>query len=316
LTNTPILAYPRNEDSFILDTDASNTCMGAVLSQIQDGKEKVIAYYSKAFSRTERKYCVTRRELLAVVASIKHFHHYLYGRHFLLRSDHGALRWLLNSKNPEGQIGRWFEILAAYDFDIEHRTGRSHANTDATSRRPCHKENCSHCSRTEQKCQLEMESGDKSSGNSDININDNMGDNPTYVDQMLIEENVVAYVPTRSGKRLDKSPSMSNHEAIERENDPSKLDSDSSFDLTAEKLIEYQKNDMDLNFLISWKEKGEKSVWETVSPCSPAVRYQWSRWDTLYLKAGILYRKWENADGHGEKLLVVLPQTLIKFVLM
>jgi hypothetical protein len=47
------------------------------------------------------------------------------------------------------------------------------------------------------------------------------------------------------------------------------LDSDSSFDLTAEKFIEYQKNDIDLNFLISWKEKGEKPVWETVSPCSP-----------------------------------------------
>lgn len=75
-----------------------------------------------------------------------------------------------------------------------------------------------------------MESGDKSPGNSDININDNMGDNSTYVDQMLIEENAVVYVTTRSGKRLDKSPSMSNHEAIERENDPSKLDSDSSFD--------------------------------------------------------------------------------------
>jgi hypothetical protein len=142
-----------------------------------------------------------------------------------------------------------------------------------------------------------------------------MGDNSTYADQMLIEENAVVYVTTQSGKILDKSPSMSNHEAIGRENDPSTLDSDSSFDLTAEKLIEYHKNDMDLNFLISWKEKGEKPVWETVSPCSPAVRYQWSRWDTLYLKAGILYRKWENADGHGEKLLVVLPQTLIKFVL-
>jgi hypothetical protein len=59
----------------------------------------------------------------------------------------------------------------------------------------------------------------------------------------------------------------------------------------AEKCIEYQKIDMDLNFLISWKEKGEKPVWETVSPCSPAVKYHWSRWDTLYLKAGILYRK-------------------------
>ena len=144
LTNTPILAYPRNEDSFFLETDASNTSMGAVLSQIQDGKEKVIAYYSKAFSRTERKYCVTRRELLAAVASIKHFHHYLYGRHFLVRSDHGALRWLLNFKNPEGQIGRWFENLAAYDFEIEYRAGCSHANADAMSRRPCHKKNCSH----------------------------------------------------------------------------------------------------------------------------------------------------------------------------
>ena len=59
---------------------------------------------------------------------------------------------------------------------------------------------------------------------------------------------------------------MSNHEAIGQENDPSTLDSDSSFDLTAEKFIEYQKIDMDLNFLISWKEKGEKPVWETVSP--------------------------------------------------
>ena len=157
LTHTPILSYPRNEDSLILDTDASNTCMGAVLSQVQDGQEKVIAYFSKAFSRTEKKYCVTRRELLAVVSSIKQFHHYLYGRHFLVRTDHGALRWLLNFKNHEGQIVRWFEILAAYDFKIEHRAGRSHANADALSRRPCINANCGHCNRAEQKCQYNNE---------------------------------------------------------------------------------------------------------------------------------------------------------------
>jgi hypothetical protein len=50
----------------------------------------------------------------------------------------------ISQKNPEGQIARWFEILAAYDFEIEHRAGRSHANADAMSRRPCHKEKCSH----------------------------------------------------------------------------------------------------------------------------------------------------------------------------
>jgi hypothetical protein len=54
-------------------------------------------------------------------------------------------------------------------FLLLSQKGRSHANADAMSRRPCHKENCSHCSRTEQKCQLEMQSGDKSPGNSDIN---------------------------------------------------------------------------------------------------------------------------------------------------
>ena len=125
--------------------------MGAVLSQVQDGLEKVVCYFSKTFSRSERSYCVTRRELLGVVASIKHFHHYLYGKHFKVRSDHGALSWLLNFKNPEGQLARWFEVLASYDFRIEHRAGRSHNNADALSRRPCYNYSteCAHCTRAE-----------------------------------------------------------------------------------------------------------------------------------------------------------------------
>jgi hypothetical protein len=66
-------------------------------------------------------------------------------------SDHGALSWLLNFKNPEGQLARWFEVLASYDFRIEHRAGRSHINTDALSRRPCYNYNteCAHCTRAE-----------------------------------------------------------------------------------------------------------------------------------------------------------------------
>jgi len=54
-----------------------------VLSQVQEGKEKVKAYYSKVFSKTKRNYCV-RKELLAVVDSTKFFHHYLYGRKFVV----------------------------------------------------------------------------------------------------------------------------------------------------------------------------------------------------------------------------------------
>ncbi len=61
LTQAPVLAYPLPCSQFILDTDASDCAVGAVLSQLQDGEEHVIAYYSQALSRQERQYCVTRR---------------------------------------------------------------------------------------------------------------------------------------------------------------------------------------------------------------------------------------------------------------
>ena len=131
----------------MLDTDASAFAMGGVLSQIEDGVERPIAYFSKVFSKPERNYCVTRRELLAVVSSIKHFYHYLYGKDFLVRTDHGALTWLLNFKNPEGQVARWLEVLLTYNFKIVHRPGKQHGNSDGLSRRPCSP--CNNCDKKE-----------------------------------------------------------------------------------------------------------------------------------------------------------------------
>ncbi|GFU49392.1 hypothetical protein TNCV_2161901 [Trichonephila clavipes] len=82
LTSSPILIYPQPDKPFILDTDASNESVGAVLSQEIDGQERVVAYWSKCLSKPERNYCVTRKELLAIVKAIEHFHHYLYGQNF------------------------------------------------------------------------------------------------------------------------------------------------------------------------------------------------------------------------------------------
>ena len=109
---------------------------------------RVIAYFSP-LSAQERHYCVTRRELLAVVKAIKHFHAYLYGRMFVNRTDHSALRWLLNFRHPEDQIARWIESLQQYNFTIEHRPGARHGNADALSRRPCWRDTCKHCERLE-----------------------------------------------------------------------------------------------------------------------------------------------------------------------
>lgn len=95
----------------ILDTDACDTEIGAVLSQEHEGKERVVAYASRTLSKAERKYCVTRKELLAVVIFMKHFRPYLFGHHFLLRTDHGSLVWLYNMKEPEEQLARWLQKL-------------------------------------------------------------------------------------------------------------------------------------------------------------------------------------------------------------
>lgn len=148
LCETPILGFPDTENQFIVDTDASNTGIGGVLSQKKGDQEVVIAYFSKSLSKPERNYCVTRRELLAVVKTLQHFSKYLLGRKFHLRTDHAALKWLLHFKNPEGQVARWIEQLQEFDFETEHRSGKSHGNADALSRRPC-PEDCKHCLKQE-----------------------------------------------------------------------------------------------------------------------------------------------------------------------
>ena len=137
LTAAPVLAMPTDEDSFVLDVDASDRCIGAVLSQKQGEEERVIAYASRVLSRTERNYCCTRRELLAVVLFVRHYKPYLLGRRFLVPTDHAAWTWLRKTPEPIGQQARWCEILEEYDFDIQHRPGRSHGNADAMSRIPC-----------------------------------------------------------------------------------------------------------------------------------------------------------------------------------
>ena len=55
----------------------------------------------------------------------------------MVRTDHSALRWLFNFKNPENQVARWLEVLNTYDSDIVHRPGKQHGNADGVSRIPC-----------------------------------------------------------------------------------------------------------------------------------------------------------------------------------
>ena len=107
LMSTPILALPSMKEPFHFHTDASMTAMGPLLSQVQDGQERAICYASKAFSKAQTRYSATKRKLLAVVNFTRHFRHYLFGTQFKIVTDHSALQWLHNFKDPDALTARW-----------------------------------------------------------------------------------------------------------------------------------------------------------------------------------------------------------------
>ncbi|CAC5424757.1 Retrovirus-related Pol polyprotein from transposon 297,Retrovirus-related Pol polyprotein from transposon 17.6 [Mytilus coruscus] len=340
LISAPILAYLTREDLFILDTDASKCWYGS--SAIPTPR------WSRKSSRSERKYCVTRRELLAVVASIRHFHHYLYGKHFKVRSDHDALSWLFNFKNPEGQLARWFEVLASYDFKIEHRAGRSHNNADALSRRPCYNKECPHCARAEinyelvpthknvltvEKCNDNVTVSESCRNVQDVSdkqsvtttsiscINEdrpNMtGDETCHkVKSQVIHNEFKSKGPD---KNLDVLPVQSkivrvctrskDYGCIQNEKDnPVK-------EINFENVLESQLSDDVISIIIQWKIDEVKPTWADVSHMSPEVKFYWSRLNSLILVNGILYRKWESYNGKHYDLHIVLPANFKRFVL-
>ena len=134
LCNAPILVYPQLDAPFILQTDASNVGLGAVLTQKDSsGDERVIAYASRTLTERERNYSVLEKEALAVVFATQHFRVYLLGQKFKLVTDNNALTWL-HKIEPKGRIARWIMGLQEFEFEISHRPGRENANADALSR--------------------------------------------------------------------------------------------------------------------------------------------------------------------------------------
>lgn len=141
LTSAPILMYPNMNKQFILTTDASGKAIGYILGQLDDQKrERVIAYGGRSLKSYERKWATTDLEMLAVAEGIKHFHVYLANCQFTIYTDHQALTCLKNAKYSSGKLARWAVLLEQYQFDIQHRPGKSNGNADALSRRDYNEE--------------------------------------------------------------------------------------------------------------------------------------------------------------------------------
>ncbi|GFW92323.1 retrovirus-related Pol polyprotein from transposon 17.6 [Trichonephila clavipes] len=135
LIDKPVLYAPNFEREFIVQTDASNAGMGAVLTQLtEQGEEHPILYLSKKFSEVEKRYCMTEKECASIVFAIKRLHYYLDGNSFLVMTDHNPLVWLNRNVSSNPRLMRWALALQPYNFRIVHRSGKSHKNADSLSR--------------------------------------------------------------------------------------------------------------------------------------------------------------------------------------
>jgi hypothetical protein len=117
LLSAPILAYPqfKSKEPFILDTDWSKDAntIGAVLSQKQDGLERVICYGAKKLTKSQANYPPQKGELLAVIFFMKYWKYYLQHRAFILRVDHQGLQWIRTMEAPTGMIQRWLDKMSS-----------------------------------------------------------------------------------------------------------------------------------------------------------------------------------------------------------
>ena len=116
--------------------------IGAVLSHVmEDGTEKSIAFASRTLAPSEKRYSQLDKEALASMFGVKRFHQYLYGRQFIIHSDHKPLMFIFEDSKAvpptaSARIQRWALTLSGYTYHIRYRAGREHANADGLSRLP------------------------------------------------------------------------------------------------------------------------------------------------------------------------------------
>ncbi|KAI5148608.1 hypothetical protein ENBRE01_0423 [Enteropsectra breve] len=124
LSEKTLRTQPNFSKEFILTTDASETAIGAILSQEDcEGNEAMISSYSKTLDSAQRNYSVTDKELLAAVKSMEHYRRYLLGKKFTLKTDHRALESMKTAKNPTSRLLRWTLKLQEFDYDVKYIAG-------------------------------------------------------------------------------------------------------------------------------------------------------------------------------------------------
>ena len=130
---TPLM-LPDWSQRFKIVTDASNYGIGAALLQMDNGKERPIAFYSKHLTAAEMKWSTRDKEMLAFVVATQKWDYYVRGRHFIWQCDHAPLRHREDS--PSDRVSRWYDKLSHFSYTFSYIPGPKNRVGDALSRAP------------------------------------------------------------------------------------------------------------------------------------------------------------------------------------
>lgn len=139
MQSSRVLVHYDPQLPIILECDAAPYGLGAVLShQLSTGEERPVAFASHTLTPTEQKYSHLDKEALAIVFAVKKFHSYLYGRPFVLKTDHKLLTHIFKENRAvptlaSGRVQRWALTLSAYSYSIQCKEGKANSNADALS---------------------------------------------------------------------------------------------------------------------------------------------------------------------------------------
>ena len=335
LAQASTLSHPRTEGLFILDTDASDEGIGAVLSQVQDGEERIIAFGSRTLSKTERNYCITRRELLAVVHFVQQYNHFLLGRHFLVRTDNSAVRYWTKihseTYDPQGQTARWMVKLAMFDFEIKHRPGKQHSNADGVSRKPFLR--CAQCETRHQGAY-----GSKRQKKVAVVTKD--------IFTQTAQERLKPVKPVKNGTRITPDVHSGGQRCSGRDSsDGSKVDHEGQASknraltrgqasqglgvaqapasswmgdgvcLDRDVLRQEQLKDPASVDAFCWLRSGKKPEKQEILPAGLDTKFLWGSFDCLVLEDGLIWRKIGPLSDGTTTSTVYVPKSLRKEVL-
>lgn len=132
MSTTPVLALPDFSKEFVVETDASGYRIGVVLMQ----DSHPLVHMSKALSDAHLSLPIYEKEMLVIVKAIEKWRPYLIGRHFIIKTNHQPLKYLMEQRISTPSQQKWVAKLMGYDYTIVYKCGKENLAADALSRCP------------------------------------------------------------------------------------------------------------------------------------------------------------------------------------